>query len=82
MQKGHSIVFLQSRGPLKGAITASTAAMALPSKSIKVEVHTVHSALFAVILPSHAALLSCYDFCGFHYKDLITVMAEDKQASR
>lgn len=27
--------------------------------------HVVHSAVFAVVLPSHAVLCSCCDFCGF-----------------
>ena len=74
----------QGRGSLKGAITAFTAARALTYISSESALYTVHFAfaLFTIILPSHAVLSSCYDCCGFQYKDLITVMARDKQINK
>lgn len=88
--KGHSIEFWQGRGPLKGAITEFTAAGVLAYIFFQESaVHIIHFfffffafALFAIVLPSHAVPSFCYDFCGLQYKDLITVMARDKQINR
>lgn len=69
---------------MKAAITAFTAARALTYFSSEIVLYTVHFAfvLFNIILSSHAVLSSCYDCCGFWYKDLITVMARDKQINK
>lgn len=85
--KGHSIEFWQGRGPLKGAITAFTATGVLTYIFFQENaVHIIHLffafALFAIVPPSHAVPSFCYDFCGLQYKDLIKVMARDKQINR